>query len=173
MTDYVALKGILQPGTSVFGYQRGHAVPAEVVESWNLVVDDDVAEGTSLPADGEAAVARPAEGANRADLESYAVATGALTQKQAAEASQDDLEAVATAEDQPPSEQGEQLVRPADSAAKADWVAYALAQGADPQWANDSATTKANLQAYEPPVGDTVAESATEANGQPSGESPA
>jgi hypothetical protein len=170
MTDYVALKGILQPGTSVFGYQRGHAVPAEVVESWNLVLDDDVAEGTRLPADGNAAVARPAEGANRADLESYAVATGALTQKQAAEASQDDLEAVATAEDQPAAEQP---VRPADSAAKADWVAYALAQGADPQWANDSATTKANLQAYEPPVGDTVAEAATEANGQPSGESPA
>lgn len=47
----------------------------------------------------------------------------------------------------PPSEEA---VRPAQAAAKDVWVAYAKAIGADPAWAEDADTTKAELIAFEP-----------------------
>lgn len=168
MTDYVALGGIKAPGTSVYGYQRGDRIPPDVVEKWDLTVGLDVAEGTDLPVDELPAPERPGESATRGDWEKWAVANG-MSEAEAAAVSQDKLEAVEAkdvtpAESEPVSEQGDQPVRPADSAPKAEWQAYAVALGADEAWARDSATTKANLQAYEPPVGDTVAVAATEAN---------
>lgn len=170
MTDYVALTGIKAPNTAVYGYQRGDLVHENVVQNWGLTVGSDVAEGTELPDDAEpvAPMERPGAEGTRADWEKWAIYNG-LPEASAAVASQDELEAVTAPEpdavpDDEPSEQGEQPVRPADSAAKAEWVDYAIALGADPQWARDSTTTKANLQAYEPPVGDTVAVAATEAN---------
>lgn len=163
--DYTALRGILSPGTSVYGYHRGQPVTAEVVDTWSLTVgtandpEADVVEG-DLPAD-EVDVApvahRPTEADNRAAWESWAVANG-MDAQQAAEASQEDLEAVGG------SEQGDQPERPADSAKKAEWQAYAWALGADETWAYADTTTKADLQAYEPQPGDTVATSATEAS---------
>lgn len=159
MTDYVALRGIQAPGTTVFGYRRGDRVDESVVASWNLNVgtgpDADVAEGTDVPADTATVAVRPGPEGTRADWEAFAVA-GGMSEQDAAVASQDELES-APAEAETP-------VRPADSAPKAEWQAYAVALGADEAWARDSATTKVNLQAYEPPVGDTVAIAATEAN---------
>ena len=98
MTSYTALRGIAAPGTSVFGYQRGHAVSESVVENWSLVVgeandpDADVVEG-DLPDDApaERLVRRPEEGANRAAWEGYAIASG-MPAAEAMVASQEDLE---------------------------------------------------------------------------------
>lgn len=158
MTEYVALRGLQAPGTSVFGYQRGDLVGESVVEAWGLVLGDDVAEGTEVPEPAPAIPAtRPGAADTRATWEAWAVANG-MTPEDAENASQDDLESYE------PVQQGGRPQRPADSAPKADWVAYAIAQGADERWAKDSATTKANLQAYEPAPGDTIATAATEAN---------
>jgi hypothetical protein len=159
MTDYVALTGIMAPNTNVYGYQRGDRVHESVVSSWNLRIGTDVEEGAELPAEVTSAPAvRPGAESTRADWEKWAVVNG-MSEQDAAAASQDDLEAADGT-----SEQGDRPERPADSAPKAEWQAYAVALGADEMWARDSATTKANLQAYEPPVGDTVAVAATEAN---------
>jgi hypothetical protein len=167
--EYTALRGILSPGTNVYGYHRGQPVTAEVVESWSLTVgtandpEADVVEG-DLPADevDEAPAAhRPTEADNRAAWEAWAIANG-MDAQQAAEASQEDLEAVTA--DESGAEQGEQPVRPADTAKKAEWQAYAARMGADETWAYADTTTKADLQAYEPQPGDTVATSATEAS---------
>lgn len=159
MNEFTALEGIRSPGTPVFGYQRGDAVGADVVENWGLEVGTQVCEGDlTTDAPEVRAMARPGPEANRAAWEAWAVANGQDAQW-AAEASQSDLEGVA-AEDQPV-DSG----RPADSAKKADWAEYAISLGADRQWANDPSTTKANLQAYESAeAGDTIAVAATEAN---------
>ena len=66
------------------------------------------------------------------------------------------------------------MERPADSAKKADWVAYVEKLGADKEWAQADSTTRADLQAWQPdtqaaptvgvaPVGDPVAVAASEA----------
>jgi hypothetical protein len=166
--EYTALRGILSPGTSVYGYHRGQPVSAEVVDTWALSVgtandpDADVVEG-DLPAEETPAppvAHRPTEADNRAAWESWSIANG-MDAQQAAEASQEDLEAV-TGPDR--SEQGDQPGRPYDSAKKADWVAYVVALGADESWATADTTTKSDLQAYSPQAGDTVAVSATEAS---------
>lgn len=157
MTEYVALQGLMAPGTNVFGYRRGDPVGEAVVESWGLVLGEHVAEGTELPADAVPGTpVRPDEAGTRGEWEAWAVANG-MSAEDAARVSQDDLEAVQAAEEPAPA------ARPADNAPKAEWVTYAIGQGADETWARDSATTKANLQAYEP-VGDPVAIAATEAN---------
>jgi hypothetical protein len=164
--DYVALTTIYAPGTSVAGYQRGHAVPEDVVENWSLAVGTDVAEGATLPEDGAGATAqRPGPEATRVTWERWAVANG-MSEDDAAVAAQEALEKVEAASPSPEVEPvaDDAPVRPADSAPKADWVAYVVDSGGDPQWAGDSATTKANLQAWTPALGDTVAVAATEAN---------
>jgi hypothetical protein len=169
MNDFTALRGILAPGTSVYGYHRGDPVTAQVVESWDLVAgeandpDADVVAG-DLPEETPAdrVVPRPDEGATRADWEAYAIANG-MSPEDATVASQEDLEAV-TASDEVGEEQGKQPERPVDSAKKSEWQAYAKRLGADETWAYADTTTKADLQAYEPQPGDTVAVAATEAN---------
>lgn len=163
MIDYVALAGIKAPNTAVYGYQRGDRVHENVVQSWGLIVGSDVAEGTELPDDSEPApvMERPGPEGTRADWEKWAVYNG-MPESSVSVASQDELEAVHG--EQPPNEQGEQPVRPADGAKKAEWQEYAAKLGADETWAYADSTTKADLQAYEPPVGDTVAVAATEAN---------
>lgn len=175
MTDYVALGPIYAPGTSVAGYQRGHAVPASVVEAWELTVGDgpdaQVAEGSDLPAHGGLSpMDRPGPEANRSTWEKWAVVNGMSAEDAAAaaqealekiEAKKADAEAFETIEEWDRPDPAE---RPADSAPKADWIRYVIDSGGDRQWANDSATTKANLQAWQPATGDTVAVAATEAN---------
>lgn len=154
--DYTALEGILAPNTSVFGYRRGDAVSAQVVADWALEIDAQVCAGDLDPdAPVDPTVPRPDEGGTRAEWEAWALAEG-MPADDVAAASMDDLQGYR-------SEQAADSGRPADSAKKADWAAYAVSLGADPQWANDPNTTKANLQAYEPEVGDPVALSATEA----------
>lgn len=160
--EYTALHGIAAPGTSVYGYQRGAAVSAGVVESWDLIVgeandpDADVVAG-DLPADtpAEVLVPRPDEGANRAAWEGYAIANG-VPAGAAAEMAIEDLQAVGTGE----ALVAAGLMRPADSAPKSEWIQFVLALGADEAWAK--AATKADLQAYDVRPGDTVAMAATE-----------
>lgn len=172
MTDYVARKPLYAPGTAAAGYQRGHAVPESVVENWGLAVGDtddaDVSEGTTLTDADTTPMQRPGPEANRATWERWAVANG-MSEDDAAVAAQEALEKVeakklATLSAAPTdAEHGALAERPADSAPKADWIAYVVSSGGDRQWANDSSTTKANLQAWEPVVGDNVAVVASEA----------
>ena len=157
MNEFTALGPIAAPGTSVFGYQRGDAVPAQVVTDWQLD-DTQVCQG-DLPAGPAARPAFPVpdETATRGDWEDWAIAEG-MDPDQAASISMDDLQAWRPA--QSAAADGE---RPADSAKKAEWVDYAVRRGADHGWAEQQ--TKADLQAWEPaqPT-DTVAAAASEAD---------
>ncbi len=166
--EYTALGPISQPGVDTYavGYRRGDAVTAAVVENWALVVGEHVVEG-DLDEDGPASVTmtRPGPGDNRAAWEAWAVANG-MSADDAAEASQDDLEAAGPSEDGATADPG----RPADSAKKAEWVAYVSghpqATDDDRAWASADSTTKADLQGWQPglaEVGDPVAVAATEA----------
>lgn len=162
--EYTALGSLREPGVEsyAFGYRRGDAVTAAVVENWGLVVGEDVVEGGLDESDTpQRAVPRPGDGANRAEWEAYAIATG-MSPEDAADASQDDLEAAGSA----PADD-----RPTDGAKKAEWVAYVSnhpqATDDDKAWASTDSTTKADLQAWQPAsgakVGDPVAVAATEA----------
>lgn len=156
--EFTALVDIKAPGTNVFGYRRGDAVTAQVVDSWQLAVGDDVTEG-DLP-DGAlpVVVSRPDVDAVRAEWERWAVANG-MSEQEAAEASMEDLQAVQM------QERTAEATRPADSATKATWARWAVAQGADETWAYATGRTKADLMAYEaqPVAGDTIAVAASEA----------
>lgn len=153
MGQYTARGGIQAPGTAVFGYQRGDDVRASVVEAWGLVVGDHVVEGP-LTDDDRPASAPPSEADTRVTWEAWAVANG-MSAEDAESASMEDLRAVGA---EPADD------RPADSAKKSEWVDYAIKRGAEESWARDDSTTKANLQAWTPAPGDTVAVAATEAN---------
>lgn len=171
-TDFVALRDIKQPGTFVFGYRAGDDVHADVVNDpdWGIVVGQDVRPTNT------GAVARPADDAPRADWQAYAIGQG-MKPADAEAASLDDLVSAYPApdpENPPPAEAlPEADARPADSAKKADWISYVVANGGDEEWANAGDTTKADLQGWTaedslsaPNEGDPVAESATQqANG--------
>lgn len=163
---YTAREAIMAPGTSVFGYRRGHEVPPEVVESWELTVgpDGQVVEGPLTEESERLAQTPPSEADTRVTWEAWAVANG-MSAEDAENATMDDLQAIR------PAEAVTEPERPADSAKKAEWVDYVVARAGDDEqlkiWARDDATTKANLQAWEPGAvtpGDTVAVAATEAN---------
>lgn len=170
--DYTALVPLRAPGTMVFGYRAGDGVPASVVESWDLVVGEQVSPTST------GVIARP-EDDDRRHWEAYAIGQG-WTADAARAASLDDLQGIEQtegADPEPLPDPNAPLPRPEPSALKSDWIAYVLQEGADPNWANDKATTKADLQDYSPqrdtgptetvntpPVGDTVAVAATEAN---------
>lgn len=180
MDDFIALKGIKAPGTSVFGYQRGDAVPAAVVDDWELSVGTNVALADVAPLN-TLAVPRPDDDAPRSEWEAYAAGAGMSSEK-IEEASLADLQAIPEPE---PGEDGTPAIaeplpnpvnpqRPEDDALKSEWVTYVVARGADPEWANAKTTKKTDLQAYDPGAdalpapdqGDPLAESATErANG--------
>lgn len=153
--EFTALQGIQAPGTAVFGYQRGDAVLADVVENWGLTVGLDVCEGDLAEDVPAVAAQRPGPEATYADWQAYAIANG-MNEAEAEDAPLEDLQAVEPVGGEP--------VRPDESAKKAEWVDYAKRKGADPEWAESSSTTKADLMAWEPPaVGDPVAVAATEA----------
>jgi hypothetical protein len=166
---FIAIAPLSPPESLVYGYQPGDPVGDDVVEAWELGEDkvqwvepEEVGSLEVVPVSPESAgPARPGPEANRAELESYAVRVGAMTAEEAAVASQDDLESVE------PQEQADDG-RPAESAVKADWIAYVVQTGADESWANDKATTKADLMAWEPSgaarpaAGDTIAVALTE-----------
>jgi hypothetical protein len=157
--EYTALEGLQAPGTMVFGYQRGDAVPADVVERWGLEVGTQVVEGDltdDTPA--SAAAVRPGPEGTRSDWEAWAVANG-MPADEAAERSLEDLESYES-DAEPAAVAGTD--RPADSARKSEWVAYAKRLGADPEWADSPDTLKADLQAFEPAAGDSVAVEASE-----------
>ena len=165
---FTALRSLTAPGTIVFGYRYGDPVEASVVENWGLVVGEDVTDGPiedTVPLTPPAA--RPGPEANRAAWEGYAIAHG-MSEKDAAEAPLEELQADRDAKGKP-------VERPADSAKKADWVAYVEKLGADKEWAQADSTTRADLQAWQPDtqaaptagvapvVGDPVAVAASEA----------
>lgn len=157
-----ALHTLRAPGALVAGYQRGDEIHESVAESWGLTEED---VSTERPA-GEpevAVVPRPGEGANRAAWEGWALANG-MSEEAVAAATQDDLQAFEPGGAADSS-------RPADSAKKAEWVAYVQGRTDDEavrSWAGADTTTKADLQGWTPgtSVGDPVAVAATEqANG--------
>lgn len=157
MSDYVARLPIQAPGTLVLAYNEGDPVIAQVVQDWGLT-EDQVA-----PADGYQ-VPRPAEDSDdRGAWEAYVVGQG-TSREDARAASLPELKAMyeAPAEAEPPAWQvndaeaanaelnpdGGAVERPADSANKADWIAYVVDQGADSDWANASTTTKDDLKSW-------------------------
>lgn len=161
---FTALHSLHAPDTLVAGYRRGSEISQGVIDAWGLEEGVDYVAG-DLPAESDAvAPVRPSEEDSRADWETWGRANG-MSEQEAAEAPIEDLHAVeaeAPADDYP---------RPADSAKKADWVAYVSghpqATERDRQWAAEEGTTKSNLMAWQPtePVasGDPIAESASEA----------
>ena len=159
--DFIALETIKAPGTAGMpAYFRGDGVPASTVENWSLVVGEQV-----MPLN-TGAVARPDDDGDRAAWEAYAIGQG-MTVDEAREASLKELRSVPPPDDQVPPEDLPNPVspeRPDENAAKAEWVAWARANGADEDWAGAKSTTKADLIAFDPsaPHGDVVAEAADE-----------
>jgi hypothetical protein len=154
--EYTALDSIQAPGTMVFGYRRGDEVKADVVDSWGLEVGVHVKEGDLDAGETPAPMVRPGPEANRADWEAWAVANG-MSAEDADTATMEDLQAIDVNSDPD---------RPADSARKAEWVDHAVSRGLDRDTAEGM--TKAELQEWTPdevPVGDTIAQQATEAQG--------
>lgn len=175
-SGFIAQHRIGAPGTLVTAYQAGDPVTDQVVESWGLVVPDDV-----VPADGYQAP-RPAEDSDaRTAWEAYVIGQG-TTVEDARAASLDDLRGMypapkvdPPAHDLPASVAPEGVAgtgatpvqpippatppvdvdrptaeRPATSARKADWVDYVIAAGGDQAWATDDTTTKDDLMGWEP-----------------------
>jgi hypothetical protein len=162
---YRALRKIRQPGTLEVPYGEGDMLPANAVTEWGLVVGEDV-----VPVRDDV-IARPDAGAERAEWEAFAIGQG-WTLTDAREASMKDLRAIP---ERDPNEPARMLddpdrasERPSESAVKADWIAWVVANGADETWANDKGTTKADLQEYQAdteataPRTDSVAEAADE-----------
>lgn len=144
--DYVAQRAIQAPGTMVYAFQRGDDVPAASVENWELSVGED---GDVLPVNADV-IPRPEDDAERAAWEAYVIGQGTDT-ADARAMSLDDLREAYDADtaEQPVTAPADGPRRPADGDVKAEWIAYAVAIGADRGWANDSATTKANLMNYQ------------------------
>lgn len=160
MSDYIALTYLQAPDSLVFGYAPGDYVAAEVVQDWGLT--DEQVE----PAPGYQP-ARPADDNDDRDgWELYVMGQG-TSEEDAKAASLDDLKAMyeAPPAPEPPAWQlnDQQATeaetateaaelsgaRPTDSAAKADWIAYVVGQGADETWANASSTTKDDLRNWQ------------------------
>lgn len=141
--EFTALEPIAAPDSFAFGYMRGDAVGADVVKNWGLEVGVQVCEGDLAEEvrPNEAGAAQPGPEANYAAWQTWAVANG-MPQAEAEAASMEQLQGWNAPDDS--------AGRPADSAVKADWVAYVEANGADVSWAEASTTTKADLQAWQP-----------------------
>lgn len=150
---YRAIRAIKSPGMFYNAYNPGDGVAQSAVDNWNLVIGVDV-----LPVRTDV-VPRPEGGdATREQWEAFAIGQG-MDPQEAREASLKDLRAIPAPDPELP---GEALPdptappeRPADDAAKAEWVRYAVASGADESWATAKGTTKADLMDYEPPAGPT------------------
>lgn len=164
---FTALRKIQQPGGLLYPYGPGDGLPAEAVRDWGLVVGEDV-----MPTNTKS-VPRPADDADRADWEAFAIGQG-MTVEDAREATMRDLRAVPDPDPEQPAEALPDPLHPArpdDGAVKAEWVAWAVSQGADEEWANAKGTTKADLQAYEPdatatqPTDEVAAAANEQANG--------
>jgi hypothetical protein len=162
-----ALHTLSAPGSLVAGYQRGDEILPSVVQAWGLGPDDVSDDYPGVAAEAPA-VPRPVDDSDRGAWVAYAVSRG-MDPEEADRTNLSDL-MDAYPEDAPPASADHP--RPADSARKSDWVTYVndhpQATAEDQAWAGDDATTKAELQAWQPSaqVGDTVAVAATEqANG--------
>ena len=169
--EYEALTDIPAPGTMVFAFRAGHRVPASSVENWELRVGEQVRPLNT------GVIPRPEDDSDRRAWEGYAIGQGMATEEAQA-ASLDDLRAAYPETDEPAEVRDlpSPTDRPADSDVKADWITWAVANGADETWAKDKSTTKAELMDWtvpdrsdsgpDPEVGDPVALSATQmANG--------
>ena len=154
-----ALRMIPVRGGLAPAYQPGDPIEPHVIESWELTEGEDFAAERPDPDAGPQPLPRPADDTDRGAWVAYAISNG-TDPDEARGMELDDLMAVEHAE---PAADPQ---RPADSAKKADWVDYAVRRGADETWARADSTTKSDLQAWEPQVGDPLAVAATEqANG--------
>jgi hypothetical protein len=144
---YVALRPIKQPGTLLTAYRDGDGLPANAVDEWDLIVGEDV-----MPVRDDV-IGRPDDDADRARWEAFAIGQG-WSPEDAREASMADLRAVPERDPELPARRLDEPQpapdRPAESAVKAEWVEWAVANG----------TTKAELQEFQPD-GEQSAEAAT------------
>src|SRR4029453_17879861 len=98
-------------------------------------------------------IAKPESGAERHEWEAFAIGQG-WTLEDAREASMKDLRAIPERDPEQPARElpdpDAAPDRPSESAVKAEWIEWAVANGADETWANDKATTKAELMDFQP-----------------------
>jgi hypothetical protein len=174
--EYIAQHQINAPGSYATGYMAGDPVDAQVVTDWGLAVPGDVRPSADYlpprPAEdsddrgaweayviGQGMTLEEARAASLEDLrEAYDAPEpeGPPAHDLPANAAAEGVDGVGwqnatpvTAENIPGGQPATAAPRPADSARKDDWVAYVLAAGADPEWANDPATTKDDLKAWQ------------------------
>ena len=164
---YRALRAIKSPGMMYDAYQPGDGVSQSAVDNWHLVIGEDVTPVRT------GVVPRPEGDAPREAWEAFAIGQG-MTVDEAREASLKDLRKIPAPDPEaapgPLADPSAAPERPGDDAVKAEWVAYALAIGADEEWATAKSTTRADLMDYEavggPTSGDPAAAAANEqANG--------
>lgn len=143
---YRAVRAIKSPGMLYNAYVEGDGVSQSAVDNWHLVIGEDV-----VPVRTDV-IARPDSDAPREAWEAFAIGQG-MTVGEARESSLKDLRTIPAPDPETAPEAlpvpGAAPERPADDAVKADWVAYAVASGADEEWATAKTTTKADLMDYE------------------------
>lgn len=155
MAEFIALQDLQAPNTLVIGYRKGDGVTAAVVNEWGLV------EGQQVEQDPNWEPERPADDDDdRRTWEAYVLSNG-KTQAEVDESSLAELKAMIAPPPPPAWQVNDEKAaeaakaeeasggRPADSAAKADWIAYVVGQGADEAWANASSTTKDDLRNWQ------------------------
>lgn len=176
MSDYTALVPIQAPGTLVMAYQPGDPVEAAVVQEWGLSeeqvqMSDDyqaprpeedsdnralweayvVGQGTDLEAARAASLPELKEmyeAPPEPETPAWQI-NDAREAQMRAEAAGSSATPAGSGGSATPVEDGEEVARPAESANKAEWVAYVLELGADPEWANASSTTKDDLKNWQ------------------------
>jgi hypothetical protein len=180
MTDFIAKHVINAPNSYARAYNPGDPVSAQVVTDWALQAGIDVepADDYVAPRPTEDSTDRAAwesyvtgQGTSLEDARDASLAElRGMYEPPVVEPPAHDLPANAASEgvagtgwqnptpvtvpspvhDPSNAPAPEPPERPADSALKADWVDYAVAAGADYEWAHAKDTTKDDLIAWEP-----------------------
>lgn len=175
MSDYTAKRPLYAPNSYALAYNTGDPVTAQVVTDWGYIVGADVepAADYTAPRPAEDSDDRAAwemyvisKGTSPEDARSVSLddLRGMYEPDPDPEPPHHDLPASAAPEgvdgtswqnatpvtaDNTPGPATGDAPRPPESAKKDEWVAYVLARGADPDWANDTNTTKADLIAWQ------------------------
>lgn len=178
MSDFTALRAINAPNSYARAYNPGDPVVQQVVTDWHLVVGEDVeptggaharpAEDSDDRTAWEAYVVGMGTNVAAARAASLDELRGMYDPPPPPEPAAHDLPANAAPEgvdgagwqnptpvspdnvpSPAPDAPDENLPeRPAESARKAEWVEWAVASGADEEWARSDDTTKADLIAW-------------------------
>lgn len=178
MSDFIARQRIPANGGYVTAYQPGDLVTAQVVTDWDLTIGEQVTPSDGYtaprPADddqnrtaweayvtGQGTTIDDARAASLDDLRGMydAPKTEPGAHDLPATVAPEGVDGTGVRPDPaipPADDQGNTTPagtgpeRPAASAKKADWVEYAVAAGADADWARADDTTKADLESWKP-----------------------